>query len=87
MTQTVPPPPTEPPSVATAASPDPGKPNKPRFALIIEGQPSDAPVINRLRSWLKSGLRAFGMKCVSAREITPGRNEPDDERTEPAGSC
>ena len=52
------------------------KPEPQRFTLLVEGRdlPDDAPLIVRLRRWLKAGLRAYGLKC---REIEPTKNEKD----------
>lgn len=42
-----------------------------RFAVTVEGHDdqSRAPLINRLRQWLKKGWREFGLRCVSGQEI------------------
>jgi hypothetical protein len=46
-------------------------PDRARFELVIRdaGKPGDAPTINRLRRLLKSMLRAYGLRCVTIREI------------------
>ena len=47
------------------------------FDLRIRAMPdeSDPDAIRRLRAWLKSGLRRFGLRCV---EVNP-RPDPADK--------
>lgn len=53
-------------------------PDRPRerFQLVIEdaGKPGDVPTVNRLRSFLKSALRAYKLRC---RSIHP---DPDRDQ-------
>lgn len=52
-----------------------------RYAFLVEdaGGTDAVPVAHRLRSWLKCGLRAFGLKCIRAEErparVVPARKE------------
>ena len=56
-----------------------------RFLIEVEAAPgTDVPVINRLRSWLKSGLRTYALKCVSAREIPAANQGQADAGAGPA---
>jgi hypothetical protein len=47
-----------------------------RYLLTLEAPPGDVPAAVRLRRFLKSALRAHGLRCVSAR--------PDAEDLGPA---
>jgi hypothetical protein len=80
----------------TPTGPAPGdQPKRSRYRIVIEAQPGTVPAIHRLRSWLKSGLRAFGLVAVSAVEVDAHGNPisqggaqalPDDDHAEPAAS-
>jgi len=54
-------------------------PEPQRFTLLVEGRdlPDDAPLIVRLRRWLKAGLRAYGLRC---KEIVPTQPEKESNR-------
>jgi hypothetical protein len=52
-----------------------------RYRLELEAKPSGVPADVRLRRALKVLLRAFGLRCVWAREVRPG----DDGATAPGG--
>jgi hypothetical protein len=50
-----------------------------RFQITVEsigGQ--DVPPVIRLRGWLKLALRAFGLRVVTARELTESTAEGVD---------
>jgi hypothetical protein len=42
---------------------------RPVFALQVRPEPGVPDVIRSLRAWLKAGLRAHGLRCVSIKEI------------------
>ena len=42
---------------------------RPAFVLQVRPEPGVPDVIRSLRSWLKQGLRAHGLRCVSIEEI------------------
>ena len=42
---------------------------RPTFVLQVRPEPGVPDVIRSLRSWLKQGLRAHGLRCVSIEEI------------------
>ena len=42
---------------------------RPVFALQVRPEPGVPDVIRSLRSWLKQGFRAHGLRCVSIKEI------------------
>jgi hypothetical protein len=55
---------------------------RPRYQLLLEAQPGDVPAILRLRRLLKTLLRGYGFRCISAQELppaepTPATNEPE----------
>jgi hypothetical protein len=41
----------------------------PRYRLVLEALPSEIPEAVRLRSALKTLLRAFGLRCLSHEEL------------------
>ena len=43
---------------------------RPVFALQVRPEPGVPDVIRSLRAWLKQGLRAHGLRCVSIKEIS-----------------
>jgi hypothetical protein len=43
--------------------------NRPVYVLRVRPEPGVPDVIRSLRSWLKNGLRAHGLRCVSIEEI------------------
>ena len=47
------------------------KTSRPTFTLTLVAVPSDVPPTVRLKRFLKSALRAYGLRCTEAREITP----------------
>jgi hypothetical protein len=52
-----------------------------RFEFVAQDAGgSDVPVIHRLRSWLKAGLRAYGIRVVAGRELPA----EDDRQPGPA---
>ena len=52
--------------------PEKMKEEKPTFALTLEAVPgSDVPAAIRLKRFLKSALRAYGLRCTRAEEIHP----------------
>ena len=46
---------------------------RPVFVLQVRPEPGVPDVIRSLRSWLKQGLRAHGLRCVSIEEINMGK--------------
>lgn len=44
-----------------------------RWGLVVRPEPSDVPAVNRLRAWLKLGLRRFGLKVESIGAGVPVR--------------
>ena len=46
---------------------------RPAFVLQVRPEPGVPDVIRSLRSWLKQGLRAHGLRCVSIEEINMAR--------------
>jgi hypothetical protein len=44
--------------------------------LIIKPLPDEVPAAIGIRRWLKQGLRAFGLKCVSVEEVPNGSPQP-----------
>jgi hypothetical protein len=42
---------------------------RPAFVLQVRPEPGVPDVIRSLRSWLKQGLRAHGLRCVSIEEV------------------
>lgn len=46
--------------------------------LTDAGEPGSAPVIVRLRKFLKAALRSYQLRCVSAREARPGEGPRAD---------
>ena len=51
-----------------------------KFTVVVQDAGgTDVPVIHRLRSWLKSGLRAHRLRCVSIVEQKPGANQQPQE--------
>jgi hypothetical protein len=42
---------------------------KPTYRLTVTMMPGSVPAINRLRSALKTLLRAFGVRCISIEEL------------------
>jgi hypothetical protein len=50
-----------------------------RFEFVAQDAGGhDVPVIHRLRSWLKAGLRGYGIRIVSGRQL------PADDHQRPA---
>jgi hypothetical protein len=49
---------------------------RPIFLIRVRAEP-DTDVIRALRSWLKVGLRAFGLRCVSIEETKHQENTMD----------
>lgn len=51
-----------------------------RFTLTLSAPSTDTPdaAVRRLRSFLKSALRGFGLNCVACRQIGPDA-EPNAE--------
>jgi hypothetical protein len=49
------------------------------FEIILKPVPGNwrAPAIVRLRALLKAARRAFGFRCISAREIDASRAKPE----------
>lgn len=45
-----------------------------RFEIVIEAGPGSTPAITRLRAALKTLLRAYGLRCVQAKQ-TPAEND------------
>lgn len=55
-----------------------------RFAITLETVPGhDTPGAVRLRGLLKTALRAFGLKCVTAKELTA----TDAQASAPPNDC
>lgn len=55
-----------------------------RFSIELEAIPShELPAAVRLRGLLKTALRAFGLKCVYAKELT----EPDAQDSTLPNDC
>jgi hypothetical protein len=48
---------------------NPPREPRPRYCLILEALPSEIPEAVRLRSALKTQLRAFGLRCLSHEEL------------------
>jgi hypothetical protein len=48
---------------------------RPRYRLELEAKPAGVPPDVRLRRALKVLLRAFGLKCLSAREVKPDEGQ------------
>lgn len=42
--------------------------------LVLEGKPGEVPAIVRLRGLLKTALRGFGLRCITAVE-TPANTQ------------
>lgn len=58
------------------------KPQKERWQLTFETVDSDglSPLVNRVRSLLKTALRAYGLRCVDHR-ITQEAEPPKKEHS------
>jgi hypothetical protein len=50
-----------------------------RFTLVIRDVGGGVPLPQRLRAWLKAGLRAFGLRCVRAVEEQPQTDTREEE--------
>lgn len=50
--------------------------DRPRFRLVVQALDDPVPAIVRLRRWLKTGLRSFGLRCTDAVQV-----EGDDSTT------
>jgi hypothetical protein len=55
-------------------TPEPTSPRT-RYRLELEAKPAGVPPDVRLRRALKVLLRAFGLKCLSAREVKPDEGQ------------
>ena len=55
------------------------KTSKPEFAIVLRDcpHPGSAPVIIRLRHFLKSALRQYGLRAIECRTITPKTSNPN----------
>ena len=47
-----------------------------RLRLVVEVLPGEVPEVNRLRAWLKRGLRDYGIRC---RSVGPESPPPADD--------
>jgi hypothetical protein len=57
---------------------------RPVFCVRVQAEPG-VHVIRSLRAWLKVGLRAFGLRCVSIEEVTTQENKMVDVRKYTSG--
>ena len=48
----------------------------PRYLILLESTPGDAPPIIRLRHLLKAALRQYGLRCAEAEEVPEEPIEP-----------
>jgi len=50
-----------------------------RYTVLVCAlpDPDGAPAIVRFRRWLKSGLRAFGLRCVRCEPLDAPAGPPD----------
>jgi hypothetical protein len=47
-----------------------------RFAFVVRSEPGwEAPLIVRLRHFLKLALRAYGLRCIEGHEIKDALDE------------
>ncbi len=54
----------------------------PRYLIVVEAIPDSVPAPARLKRWLKSGLRAFGLRAIFAVESDLARVLDLDEAGE-----
>ena len=57
------------------------RPHRQRFTLVVQdaGQ-AQAPLVHRLRSFLKMALRSYRIRCVSIQELLPeGADDTDTQ--------
>ena len=43
--------------------------DRPRFLVTLEALPDDVPAVVRLKKFMKAALRAYRLRCASAREV------------------
>ena len=47
-----------------------------RYEIVLQAAPDDVPPHVRLRTWLKSALRAARMRAVTVRQLPPPGTPP-----------
>jgi hypothetical protein len=54
----------------------PRHPGGERFEIVLAAQAGEVPPAGRLKGLLKAALRAWGLRCLSVRDVTPPQGTP-----------